>query len=176
MATEVSSEVKVPVAREYRNYLLRRQNWTFFVLLLMMLGPSIHSYYFHPTTWRPIGHLQSWFHVFVVALLWFAEISKENSRDWRCTLSKYHLSCPGYGFCEWFWTWYKLTEWTTVVLSISEERWNGLPALRIVVKTKKGLFRRKNLFFVYSPDDQDSVRMELLPMLERDWRQSHESS
>lgn len=171
MATDVSGEIKIPVAREYREYLLRRQNWGFLILLLMMLWKTIHNYYLHSRTWGPMDHFQDWFHVFVVALLWHFEVTKENARDWRCSCGRYHLNCPGYGFCDWFWTWYKLTEWNTVVLSVSEDRWHGLPALHILVRTEKGLFRRKNLFLVYNPNDQNSVRMGLIPLLKENWRQ-----
>ncbi len=69
------------------------------------------------------------------------------------------------------WYWRRLGKNVRNIEGVEETVWNGLPALRILTKSKNPR-HRPDLWIVYAPEDREKVETLVLPRLEKMRRQS----
>ena len=166
----------IPVPACFKSYLITRKN-LFWLTMFAVLGlafylPSAAHVLRNGTALIPQSLV-----LFAGAYLW----SIQKGSTWRYVLEEnyflhqHRIQLIAFGLRGLLWDWRPLVfseaDPSGVRLKdIRQERWQDLPALRIEVWAKR-FWKREMLWMVYAPEDEETVRARVLPLLEKHRRQ-----
>lgn len=152
-------ETAVVVPQVYKEHLL--QNTRRFYLGLFWLFVLMHGYGFF-VSHRVTGISLSLPLMFATkGLIWMSE----RDRRWKYESNGYYIKLIGVLGNSWFYQWCKLQPGKHVITEVRQEMWQGLPALRLVARTKWP-FSQQTLLMVYSEEDRNIVETQWLPIFE----------
>lgn len=156
------SNIAVPQA--YKDHLRVNERRTLIATSLALalsyaygfLVPHHHtSYVVPPSIIPPLFMVTQW-------LKW----AVGNSAIWDYEMNRRGVKLLAVAGNGWFHQWYKLQPGKHVIMEMRQEIWRGLPALRLIARTKWPL-SQQTLLMVYSEEDRHIVETQWLPYLEQ---------
>lgn len=164
--TAVPSEVVIAVPEIYKNFLAQKR-WRQWLIGFAFYTALLALYY---VEWRRGSHFIGFLPHLLLYGLSFPLWLYEARRPWRYVLDDRRLNLIYWHWGKRFWQWHEM-EWRhDVVLSVTEEDWRALPALRLRVKIN-GQKKPQDLWMVFAHEDAEKVREQALPMIEKYRRQ-----
>ncbi len=148
-----ANEVTFAVPREYRDYIARHQNKQW----LWMLCLYVASVYLWCVTLKHTWHPSPLEIIPCAALFsWLYRLSK----PWSYQISETRIMLPDLNGSGWPWLW-KEVKWDDDVAEIVEWQWGSIPGFLFKMRDEE------ELLMVYSPEDEEAVRLHVLPLVER---------
>jgi hypothetical protein len=153
-----ASCVEIPVPRQYRDYLTWKHNKRLVFAFVIYVGLVC---IFYSLKWNTTTDL---FHgiVFVTAI--FEWIKQTRQKTWQYVIDQRHLHLVWWeGGSEKVWHWFNIEWRKDAVIGTAFDEWHGLPALRVTIDSKHVTC----LIMVYSLEDEERVRTQILPLIEK---------
>lgn len=156
---DLPTEAAITVSRAFQDFVAGKQGRQHLLALAAVLASF--ALFFSGKKAMPYVDVGALFAV-INAVAWFTA----RHRTWYYAISTGSMNLfwlkPSFGETLW-----QEVQWKqNTILSVEQEEWRGLPALRLKVKLK-GHKTPQDMWMVYAHEDQDTVQNVVLPLIEK---------
>lgn len=153
------AEVTLAVPRAYRDYLVRRHRARFWTMWSAVAVILLLKYFY----WHGSGFI--YFYMPLMFVIGYSNYKASINERWQYTIDKNGIRVMWWQMRKSTWFWRTVGWRNGAVVGVQHQKWQGWPALRVLVESKNPN-HQPTLLLVYAHEDADTVQNVVLPLIE----------